>query len=156
MTDVEELLREIKRIRELIEFSALNPLSWEIIIKHVDTPFVIRPGEKQVIFKESGVAAVTFLLAEVNNPDSIVEFDYNGQRVRGSIRNLYERGMKTYNPGMWWIPVYDETNERYVAVFTPATPYHFFGSVKTTVFAPKDEEVLVSYTCHYYRLKKRM
>jgi len=156
MTDVEELLREIKRIRELIEFSALNPLSWEVIVKHVDTPFVIGPGDRKTIFKESGVATVIFLLAEVNNPDAVVEFNYNGQKVRGSIRHLYERGMRSYNPGNWWIPVYDETNERYVAVYTPAYPYHFFGTLEITIYAPENEDVRVAYTCHYYRLKKRM
>ena len=148
---MEEVLKELREIKELLKQSFINP-SWEFRIKKSEE-YTIRRGRSESIFLEKGIGAVAYILATLNSPNAIVEFKLDQDYVRSSIQELYASGLTSWNPSMFWIVKYDSNYNIYIVALTPSYPRYYYGRVEVLIHAPPDEDVSLSYVVHYYKYR---
>jgi len=145
---IRELFREAVKHAKILN---LNPDYWRIEVLTPDAPASIPAGSvKELLnFRERG--KVVFIHTFCDNKNCLLEIYIDNMVMRGTPKDIYDLGLIGYNPTTFWLSTYDETNNRYVVMFTPIPPKEYFGRIYARLYAPRDSAINYKYMAIRYK-----
>ena len=145
---VNELLREAVKYTKILN---LDPDYWITEVLVPDTPVSIRAGSSRELLNIRERGKLVLLYTFCNNKDTLLEVYIDNMVMRGTPKEIYEAGLIGYNPVTYWLSCYDETNDRYVVLYTPVPPREYFGRIYAKLYAPQDSSVSFKYFAVRYK-----
>jgi len=145
---VNELLREAVKYTKILN---LDPEYWRIETLIHDTPVSIPAGSSKELLDIRERGKVVLLYTLCNNKNTLLEVYIDNMLMRGTPSEIYKAGLVGYNPTTFWLSRFDETNNRYVVLYTPVPPKEYFGRVYIKLYAPKDSSVTFKYLAVRYK-----